>query len=170
MTITNKVLWSGNPIIRHKYTCDPTVIVYDEWVYLYTGHDEAPVGVEDYIMQKWLCFSSADLVNWQEHPVPLQATDFAWAKGDAYASKVIYHKGKFLWYVAITHATIPGKAIGVAVSDSPTGPFRDARQSALITNDMTTAVDSDMDDLDPTVLIDDDGQGYLFWGNGQCYY
>jgi beta-xylosidase len=121
-------------------------------------------------MQKWLCFSSVDLVNWQEHPVPLQATDFAWAKGDAYASKVIYHNEKFFWYVAITHAAIPGKAIGVAVSDSPTGPFRDARQSALITNDMTTAVDSEMDDLDPTVLIDDDGQGYLFWGHGQCYY
>jgi beta-xylosidase len=170
MTTPEKTQWSGNPIIRHKYTCDPTVLVHDDQVYLYTGHDEAPVGVEEYVMNKWLCFSSADLVDWQEHPVPLSARHFAWAKGDAYASKVIHHNGQFYWYVSITHATIPGKAIGVAVADTPTGPFRDARGSALITNDMTTATDSDMDDLDPTVLLDDDGQAYLFWGNSCCYY
>jgi len=144
--------------------------VHDDRVYLYTGHDEAPVGVEEYVMNKWLCFSSADLVDWQAHPVPLSARHFAWAKGDAYASKVIQHNGQFYWYVSITHATIAGKAIGVAVADTPTGPFRDARGAALITNDMTTATDSDMDDLDPTVLLDDDGQAYLFWGNSRCYY
>lgn len=144
--------------------------MHDDRVYLYTGHDEAPVGVEEYVMNKWLCFSSADLVDWQAHPVPLSARHFAWAKGDAYASKVIQHNGQFYWYVSITHATIAGKAIGVAVADTPTGPFRDARGAALITNDMTTATDSDMDDLDPTVLLDDDGQAYLFWGNSRCYY
>jgi hypothetical protein len=31
----------GNPIIRHKFTADPTAIVHDGTVYLYTGHDEA---------------------------------------------------------------------------------------------------------------------------------
>jgi beta-xylosidase len=170
MMTAEKTRWSGNPIIRHKYTCDPTVIVHYDRVYLYTGHDEAPVGTEAYVMKEWLCFSSADLVNWQEHPVPLSPQHFTWAKGDAYASKVIHHKGKFYWYVSITHATIAGKAIGVAIADSPTGPFRDARGSALITNDMTTATDSDIDDLDPTVLIDDDGQAYIFWGNSRCYY
>lgn len=56
------------------------------------------------------------------------------------------------------------------MADTPTGPFRDARGSALVTNDMTTATDSDMDDLDPTVLLDEDGQAYQFWGNGRCYY
>jgi hypothetical protein len=85
MTAANTAEWSGNPIIRHKYTCDPTVLVHDDQVYLYTGHDEAPVGVEAYVMHEWLCFSSVDLVHWQEHPVPLRVTDFTWAKGDAYA-------------------------------------------------------------------------------------
>lgn len=161
---------AGNPIIRHKYTTDPTALVYNDTIYLYTGHDEAPVGTEDYVMNDWLCFSSTDMVNWTEHPVPLKATDFAWAKGDAYASKVVERNGKFYWYAPVTHAAIPGKAIGVAVADNPTGPFRDARGSALITNEMTTATDIEKDDIDPTVLIDDDGQTYLFWGNTQCYY
>ena len=92
-------------------------------------------------------------------------------KGEAWASQVIEHNGKFYWYVTVEHATIPGKSIGVAVSDSPIGPFKDARGSALITNDMTTQYTSiAWDDIDPTVFIDDDGQAYLFWGNTQCYY
>jgi hypothetical protein len=39
-----------NPIIQHKFTCDPTAIVVDEMVYLYTGQDEAAAGVNDYII------------------------------------------------------------------------------------------------------------------------
>ncbi|RZK32671.1 MAG: glycoside hydrolase, partial [Hymenobacter sp.] len=65
---------------------------------------------------------------------------------------------------------IPGKAIGVAVADNPTGPFKDARGSALITNDMTKAAAISWDDIDPTVIIDKKGQAYLFWGNTACYY
>jgi beta-xylosidase len=71
----------------------------------------------------------------------------------------------------VEHATKKGKSIGVAVSDSPVGPFVDARGSALITNDMTTQYTPiAWDDIDPTVFIDDDGQAYLIWGNTQCYY
>ncbi|HTK18543.1 MAG TPA: glycoside hydrolase family 43 protein, partial [Mucilaginibacter sp.] len=111
-----------------------------------------------------------DMINWTEHPSPMNVKAFKWAKDDAWASQVIERNGKFYWYVAVEHATIPGKSIGVAVSDSPTGPFTDARGSALVTNDMTKAVTHSWDDIDPTVIIDDDGQAYLFWGNGICYY
>lgn len=157
-----------NPIIRHKFTADPTVLVYNNTIYLYTGHDEAPPGTHDYVMNDWLCFSSADLLQWKEHPVPLKAKDFAWASGDAYASKVIMHNNKFYWYAAVTHATIPGKAIGVAVSNNPTGPFRDAKGEALITTEMIEQPGSD--NFDPSVLVDDDGQAYIFWGKHICYY
>ncbi|MGZ5248309.1 MAG: hypothetical protein ACXWCR_14475, partial [Flavitalea sp.] len=34
----------GNPVIRHKFTADPAAIVHNNKVYLYTGHDEAPLG------------------------------------------------------------------------------------------------------------------------------
>lgn len=83
----------------------------------------------------------------------MRAKDFSWAKGEAWASQVIERNGKFYWYVTVEHKSVQGKAIGVAVSDSPTGPFIDARGSALITNAMTTERSkSYWDDIDPTVL------------------
>jgi hypothetical protein len=159
-----------NPIIQHKFTCDPTAIVVNDKVFLYTGHDETPIGVDNYIMNEWLVFSSSDLVEWTEHPVPLRATDFAWASGDAYASKVIEKDGKYYWFVSVSHAHKKGKAIGVAVSSSPVGPFHDAIGKALITHDMLPVSKSDKANLDPSILIDNDGITYLFWGNGMCYF
>lgn len=162
---------NGNPIIKDKYTGDPAALVYKDSVYLYAGHDETPAPKDGYQMHEWLCYSSADMVNWNEHQVPLTVKDFKWAKDDAWASQVIERNGKFYWYVATEHANVPGKAIGVAVSDQPTGPFKDALGKALITNDMTSATSKMMwDDIDPSVIIDKDGQAYLFWGNSKCYY
>ncbi|MGX5687627.1 glycoside hydrolase family 43 protein [Arcticibacter tournemirensis] len=162
---------NGNPVVAHKYTADPAVLVYKDKLYLYAGHDECPPRENRYVMKEWLVFSTEDLVHWTEHPVPLNTSAFAWAKGDAWASQVIERKGKFYWYVAVEHKDIHGKSIGVAVSDNPAGPFKDARGSALITNNMTTQFTKiSWDDIDPTVIIDDKGQAYLFWGNTQCYY
>lgn len=160
----------GNPIIRHLFTADPTVIEHDGTVYLYTGHDETPLGVQEYDMHDWRCFSSADMRSWQEHPVPLRASDFSWARDRAFASQVVQRDGKFYWYISVAHASAAGRAIGVAVADRPTGPFTDARGSALITTDMRTADGEVMDIIDPAAIIDDDGQAYLFWGKARCYY
>jgi beta-xylosidase len=160
---------TGNPIIRHKYATDPSALVHDNTVYLYTGHDEAPVGVESYVMNEWLCLSSTDMVSWTEHPVPLRARDFSWSRGGAYAPKVIERDGRFYFYAPVTHANIPGRALGVAVSDNPIGPFSDARGSALVTGEMTNTSE-DFVNIDPTVLIDDDGQAHLFWGKSQCFH
>ena len=160
----------NNPIIKDKYTADPAALVYKDKVYLYTGHDEAPNDFNSYKMNEWLVYSSSDMVNWEAHPIPLKVSDFAWAKSDAWAGQVIERNGKFYWYVAISHGTIHGKSIGVAVSDSPIGPFKDALGKAIITNNMTTETKISWDDIDPSVIIDDDGQAYLFWGNTVCYY
>jgi beta-xylosidase len=161
---------NGNPIIKNKFTADPAALVYKDKVYIYTGHDQAPDREQRYVMNVWLVFSSSDLKKWTEHPIPLKVTDFKWAKADAWASQAIERNGKFYWYVAVEHSAIPGKAIGVAVADSPIGPFIDAKGSALITNDMTKGTSIFWDDIDPSVFIDDDKQAYLFWGNSACYY
>ena len=160
---------AGNPVIKDKYTADPAALVHNGTVYLYTGHDEAPAPQQGYVMHEWLCYSSTDMVHWQEHPSPLNVQAFAWAKDDAWASQVVARGGKFYWYAAVEHGSVPGKAIGVAVSDSPTGPFRDARGAALVTNSQTESKIS-WDDIDPTVFIDKSGQAYLFWGNTHCYW
>ena len=160
----------NNPIIKDQFTADPAALVYEDTVFLYAGHDEAETDFHFYKMNEWLVFSSTNLVDWKRYPVPLKVADFEWASGDAWAAEVIEKDGKFYWYVTVSHATIEGKAIGVAVADSPTGPFKDALGKALVSNDMTKATDISWDDIDPTVFIDDDGQAYLFWGNTVCYY
>ena len=161
---------SGNPLFKDVYTADPAALVVGDTVFLYTGHDEAKPPKEFYEMHEWLCFSSTDMIHWIKRGSPLNVKAFKWAKDDAWASQVIERDGKFYYYAAVEHdSTHPGKAIAVAVSNSPAGPFVDARGSALITNDITTATNITWDDIDPTVIIDN-GQAYLFWGNTKCYY
>ncbi len=165
-----KLVSTANPVFTHKYTADPAALVHNDVLYVYTGQDTGDG--RGYNMPNWLVFSTEDMETWYEHPVPLRVTDFKWAKDNsAWASEVVERNGKFYWYVSTEHASVHGKAIGVAVSDTPTGPFVDARGSALVTNDMTTKwTNISWDDIDPTVFIDDDGQAYMFWGNVQCYY
>jgi beta-xylosidase len=160
----------SNPIITYKYTADPAAMVYKNKMYLFTGQDVAPQKDNRYVMHDWTCFSTEDMQTWTEHKTPLSVKNFAWAKDDAWASQVIERNGKFYWYIAITHATIHGKAIGVAVADKPEGPYKDAIGKALITNDMTAQTKISWDDIDPSVFIDDDGQAYLFWGNTVLKY
>lgn len=162
---------NGNPVFRHKYTADPAALVHNDRLYIFTGQDVCPPRENRYVMPNWLVFSTEDMKTWTEHPIPLRAKDFEWASGDAWASQVIERNGKFYWYATVSHKTIHGKAIGVAVADRPEGPYKDARGSALITNDLTTQfIKISWEDIDPTVFIDDDGQAYMFWGNTQCYY
>lgn len=161
---------AANPLFPQLYTADPAVLVDGGRVYLYAGRDEAPVGGKEYVMNEWRVFSSCDMAHWQDHGVPLKALSFAWAKGRAWASDIARRNGKYYFYATVEHATVPGFAIGVAVSDSPTGPFVDARGTALVTNDMTRQTDIAWDDIDPAIFVDDDGQAYLYWGNTVMKY
>lgn len=161
---------AANPIITDVFTADPAALVVGETVYLYTGHDEAKLG-QGYTMRDWLCFSSKDMKSWTPHGSPLATSEFKWAKGDAWAAQVIEKNGKFYWYLAVEHdGSHHGKAIAVAVADSPTGPFKDALGKALVTNDMTTKARISWDDIDPTVFTETDGTTWLYWGNSACYY
>ena len=157
----------GNPIVTDTYTSDPAVIVHEGTAYLYTGHDEPPDGVDDYVMRDWLCFSSTDLRTWRAHGVLLDVGRFTWARGGAKTGAVVERAGRFFWYVAVDHATVPGGAIGVAVADSPLGPFRDALGAALVTNDVPYDTDYDHT-IDPSVIVHD-GTAHLFWGKERCF-
>jgi beta-xylosidase len=149
---------ADNPIVQNVYTADPAPLVYNGRVYLYTGHDED--GSTSFVMKDWRGWSSADMVNWTDHGSPLSLNTFSWASTDAWAGQAIERGGKFYWYVPVTARATGRMAIGVAVSDSPTGPFRDALGHPLMENT----------EIDPTVFIDDDGQAYLYWGNPNLWY
>jgi arabinoxylan arabinofuranohydrolase len=161
---------AANPLVSNIFTADPAALVDQGRVYLYVGHDEAPEGGKDYVMNEWRVYSSCDMQRWTDHGSPLRYSTFAWAGRDAWAGDVVKRDGKFFFYSTVDHKTIPGKAIGVAVSDSPTGPFVDARGTALISNDMTRQSAIMWDDIDPGVFVDDDGQAWLYWGNTVLKY
>ncbi|ELP62752.1 hypothetical protein STRTUCAR8_03163 [Streptomyces turgidiscabies Car8] len=105
-------------------------------------------------------WSSADMVNWTDHGSPLSLATFSWAPKDAWAGQAVQRNGRFYWYVPVTNRATGRMAIGVAVSDSPTGPFRDALGHPLVENG----------EFDPTVFIDYDGQAYLYWGHPNLWY
>ncbi|QGZ42917.1 family 43 glycosylhydrolase [Pseudoduganella flava] len=161
---------AANPIVTDIFTADPTVLVDGPRLYLYTGRDETRDGEQGYKMHEWRVYSTCDMAHWQDHGVAATYRVFAWAKGDAFAADVVKHQGKYYLYAPVKHAGIKGMAIGVAVADAPTGPFTDARGTALVTNDMTRETPNDWDDIDPAVFVDDDGQAYLYFGNKVLKY
>lgn len=156
--------YADNPIVQTNYTADPAPMIYNGTCYLYTTHDEDTTVNNFYTMNDWRCYSSTDMQNWTDHGSPLSYNTFSWAQGDAWAGQVINRNGKFYFYGPMTRKNAGGaRVIGVAVSDSPTGPFTDPLGKPLITN-------NGAQDIDPTVFIDDNGQAYLYWGNGNLYY
>ena len=151
--------FAQNPIVQTHYTADPAPMVYNGTLYLYTSHDED--ASTWFVMNDWKLYTTTDMVNWTDHGAVLSYKTFNWAKGDAWAMQCVERNGRFYAYVPVT-MNKGGGAIGVAVADSPYGPFYDALGKPLVS--------SGKGDIDPTVMIDDDGQAYLYWGNPFCYY
>ena len=149
-----------NPIVQTCYTTDPAPMVHDGRLYVYTGHDEDRA--DFFWMQEWRVYSTEDMVNWTDHGSPLAIESFEWADDRAWAAQCVERNGKFYWYVCLHSKLSNAMAIGVAVGDSPTGPFKDAIGKPLY--------DGSWDFIDPTVFIDDDGRAYLYWGNPNIYF
>ncbi len=152
----------GNPIITDIYTADPDAFVHDGRLYLDLDRDEAPLGVNDFVMREWRIYSTQDLVHFTDHGVRMSLSDFSWANRNAWAPEMVHRDGKFYWYVPVQKAAGNSMSIGVAVGDSPLGPFTDALGHPLIDN---TVANHSAFDIDPTVLVDDDGQAYIYWGS-----
>jgi len=159
-----------NPIFRDRFTADPATMVYDDAVYLYVGHDEA-TGDQMFNINEWLVYSSTDMKNWTSHGAAMQALDFDWSQGNAWASQVIEKEGKFWFYTTTIDVNTDGDAIGVAVSDSPIGTFKDAIGEPLVVDSMTPTHQDphDWDDIDPTAFTDHDGTTWISWGNNHLY-
>ena len=164
--LTHKFESNGNPIIRDKHTADPAVLVENDTLWLFAGHDAAG-NQSGYVMKDWLLYSTTDMKHWTEYPSPLRIDDFKWADSkQAYAGHVAKGKdGKYYWYVSTNWC-----GIGVAVSDKITGPYKDALGKPLLTNKDCFASKHSWACIDPAILTDDDGTSYIVWGNKECYY
>lgn len=147
----------GNPVITHTYCADPSVRVFGDTLWLFPSHDKDDA--TDFLMDDFHAYSTTDMVNWTDHGVIYKPfKDTSWAKSRAWAPDCIERNGKYyLYYASDT------KHIGVAVANSPAGPFHDPLKHPLLTKD-TPGIVADNFLIDACPFIDDDGQAYLFVG------
>lgn len=182
-TSTEKTFeFTGNPIVKDKFTADPAPMVSNGKLYLYVGHDEyyqgqdSASGGKEFNITEWLCYSTSDMKTWTDHGSVFRPGNFAWADtitpkvGTAWAAQAIEKNGKYYYFVTCQgQAPYSGYCVGVAVSDSPTGPFKDAIGKPLICDTMTVNGPRGWwNDIDPTILIDGE-DNWLCWGNGTCF-
>lgn len=147
---------ADNPIVQTIYTADPAPMVSGDTVWLCSSHDDDVTVNNFFTMNDWAIFSSKDMVNWTDHGRPISWETFDWASGNkSWAPHCVERDGKFYMYVPVSDR------IGVAVADSPLGPWEDAIGEPLLSNYQY---------IDPTVYIDDDGQAYLYFGNPKLWY
>ena len=153
-----------NPIIRDQYSADPTARVFKNKVYVYPSHDILPPEGQ---RQDWFCmedyhvFSSENLTDWTDHGVIVTQNKVPWVRPDSYsmwAPDCVYRNGKYYFYFPSTPAgAMRGFGVGVAVADSPEGPFVCEPEPIKGING-----------IDPCVLLASDGNAYIFWGAGRC--
>ncbi|WP_238475444.1 family 43 glycosylhydrolase [Sphingomonas cavernae] len=169
----NAIVAPANPVLSDGsyYSTDPAPLVLDDTLYILAGRDEAPVDVNDFIMNEWQLLATRDPASarWVHYPAIARPENvFAWAEpGRAYAGQMIRGgDGRIYFYAPVLEAKSDARdrfAIGVAVADDPRGPWRDAHPSGPIVS-QKLPVPNTIQNIDPTVLVDDDGRVYLYWG------
>lgn len=176
-TKTLKKSNSGNPMLGFDengdilYGGDPSVLVDGDTVYCYVGHDTS--SNESYWMPDWRCYSSKDMKNWTYESKIMNSSDIKGGNNhEAWAGQVAKGSdGKYYFYYCTQFSD--GKGVGVGVSDSPTGPFKDVNQKPLVSNSQTPNSVHSWEDIDPTVWIETDENGvehrYLGWGNTRFF-
>jgi hypothetical protein len=157
------IIWANtlsaqNPIIRNQFSADPTAKVFNGKVYLYPSHD-IPTPAGKNLRENWFCmedyhvFSSENLTDWTDHGVIVTQTKVPWLTRinyDMWAPDCVFKNGKYYFYFPV------GGRIGVATADKPEGPY--------------TVLDKPVEGIrgiDPCVLIDKDGQSYIFTAMGR---
>ncbi len=157
-------LSAQNPIIRDDFSADPSAHLFNGRVYVYPSHDiPAP---PDYYRRDWFCmadyhvYSSDNLVDWVDHGVIVDQVTAPWVRDNGYsmwAPDCNFKNGKYYFYFPAgqkpkTGAFFAGNGIGVAVSDTPYGPFVCEEKPI-----------QGIGGIDPCIFIDDDGTPYLAW-------
>jgi len=141
---------ADNPLFKNIRTADPNPYVYNGRYYILCGQDE--VNTSAFNMYAWRLLSSADMNSWTDHgqiakPTGWMPTNRAWA------STLINKSGTFWMYIATDWA------VGVMKASSITGPYTDAKGSALINSSTPGHAARD---IDPHVFLDGSTY-YLHW-------
>lgn len=170
---STQITSTGNPILADGsiYSADPAPIVVNDTLYILSGRDQAGASQNEFVMNQWQVFETRNATpsggQWTLHQNLAQPQSlFSWAKaGTAYAGQIVRGpNGRYYLYAPVTQASSGSSdpfAIGVAVSDSPLGPFTDAHPSGPIISQSVS--NNNIQNIDPTLLVDN-GRVYLYWG------
>jgi beta-xylosidase len=147
--------FSGNPLFPGWYA-DPEATIFGKKYWIY------PTFSAPYEKQVFLdAFSSPDLIKWEKHPHIIDTSAVKWAKKAMWAPAIIQkNKQYFLFFAANDiqkNEEVGG--IGVAVSNSPAGPFKDHLGKPLIDKFYNGA-----QPIDQFVFQDDDDSYYMYYG------
>jgi len=154
--LTKKAI--SQPLVNHIYTADPSAHVFNGKIYIYPSHDiDAGDAFDDlgshFAMEDYHVLSMerpGEKVT--DHGMALHVNDVPWAQKQMWAPDAVEKDGKYyLFFPAKDHDGI--FRIGVAISDSPTGPF--TAQPEAIKGSFS---------IDPAVFKDDDGSYYMYFG------
>lgn len=148
-----------SPLIRHRYTADPSAHVFNDRIYLYPSHDiDHPDAVVDdtgdqYAMRDYHVFSmdavGAEVI---DHGVALALEDIPWASKQLWAPDAAEKNGRYYFYFPARDKDGVFR-IGVATSDKPEGPFRPEPEP--IAGSFS---------IDPCSFVDSDGEAFLYFG------
>lgn len=148
----------SQPLVNHMYTADPSAHVFDGKIYIYPSHDiDAGIpfndngdhfGMEDYHV---ISMDSIDSEA-KDNGVALHVNDVPWAERQMWAPDAAHKEGKYyLYFPAKAHDGI--FRLGVAISDSPIGPF--IPESEAIENSYS---------IDPAIFENENGKYYIYFG------
>ena len=166
----------GNPILGDGsyFSADAAPLSVNGKLYIYAGHDVPDEWIGGFVMHDYGVFVTADPSSgdWELYENNLDPDKvFKWATGNnAYAGQALQGPdGKYYWYVPVEskQTDVPNRmAIGVAVSDSPLGPWKDAVGKPLVAwRDVFGDQQHGQEVIDPHLFLDDDGSVYLYWGS-----
>jgi GH43 family beta-xylosidase len=145
-TELDKSLFYRNPVIRSG--ADPGVFRASNGTYY-----AYPTGGSGF-----KAHSSSDLAQWKDEGQALRAIDISWGDKNFWAPQVVEAGGKYYMYFSASKGEDRPR-IGVAVADSPKGPFKDVLKQPLLTFEFST--------IDPYVFVDDDGKIYMYYAKNQ---
>lgn len=146
---------SGNPLFPGWYA-DPEGAIFGKEYWIY------PTYSDKYEAQTYMdAYSSKDLVTWKKHPHVLDTSNVKWAKKAVWAPSITKKGNKYYLFFGANDIQNDNElgGIGVAVSNKPTGPFKD-----LIGKPLIDKFHNGAQPIDQYVFKDKDGQYYLFYG------
>jgi len=100
---------------------DPFIVSVDDAYYMYATCFDA---------EGFRVWKSEDLQTWENLGICLDLSN-SWTVRDYWAPEVIYHNGKYIMHFTARRKSDFSLRLGVAVSDSPEGPFVDAHNGPM---------------------------------------